>query len=95
MCIYTYISRNLFFGERVDPQTSIGRCTYVCICVCRYTEADCGRKRRRRIYLRQGKVGSTEPATKVRARCWILDIFGVPVRICGCLEFTASEQQTR
>lgn len=27
------------------------------------------------------------------ARCWILDIFGVPVRICGRFEFTASEQQ--
>lgn len=34
-------------------------------CICRYTEADCGRERRRRIYLRRGKVGSTELATKV------------------------------
>lgn len=62
----------------------------------RVREADCGRKRRRRIYSRRGKVGSTEPATKVSpARRWILDVFGVPVWIfADGLEFTASEQRT-
>jgi len=65
MCMCTYISRNLFFGEWADPRTGIGRCMYVGIRVRSYTEADCGRERRRRIYLRRGKVGSTESATKV------------------------------
>lgn len=36
--------------------------TFVNVYVC--AEADCGRERRKRIYPRRGKVGSTEPVTK-------------------------------
>jgi len=50
-----------------------------------------------RIYLRRGKVGSTEPATKVSRTLvnsgYIWSFGGGSVRICGRLEFTASEQQ--
>jgi len=83
--MWTYIrtSRNPFFGGPADLRAFV--CAHAC--------ADCGRERRKRIYPRRGKVGSTEPVTKVPRSVRILDVSGVPPRICGWLEFTASEQR--
>lgn len=68
---------------------------HVCMCVCVYTQRPIVvAERRRRIYLRRGKVGSTEPATKVsRSAVDSEYIWSSAADLWTARGFTASEQQ--